>query len=280
MRYGRGYSGVVHVWLIAGMCLSLAGSVALAQAAPASVAAQQAAGATGSTPVFDVATIKPNASGDGHVDIDENLNTLTANNVSMKLLLENAFHIRQELISGLPGWAESAHYDIVAKVVDADPKTMRNLTDEQRRMMLERLLADRFGLKTHIEVKQLPVFDLVIAKGGIKFHELDRSNPNAKQDSVWVHNTEMTAYGVPVEELTATLEGVVQRNVINKTKLTGKYDFHLKWSKGDGSDAGLSDDVVPTLFTALQEQLGLKLQSSKGPVDTLVVDHIQPPSEN
>jgi uncharacterized protein (TIGR03435 family) len=241
--------------------------------------------AQGKTPVFDVSTIKPNNSGSGSMSISTNLGIFTTTNVSIKMLLTNAFGIRDEFISGLPGWAGSAHYDIVAKVVDADPDAMMHLSKEQRQKMMQQLLADRFHLKTHIETKELPVFDLVMAKGGIKFHEFDHNNPNAKQGNMTVNNTasnaEMTANGMPMESLAKMLEGEVQRNVIDKTSLTGKYDLHLKWrSEEDGPDNGSGDDQAPSLFTALQEELGLKLESSKGPVDTLVVDHIEAPSEN
>jgi uncharacterized protein (TIGR03435 family) len=136
-------------------------------------------------------------------------------------------------------------------------------------------------VKTHIEVKQLPVFDLSIAKGGIKFHEASHGDPSDKQGNVYFSATEVTGYGVPVGNLVMVLKRQVEREVIDKTGLTGKYDFHLKWRpEQTGSNAGLNDDEFPSFFTALQEQLGLKLQSSKGPVDTLVVDHIQEPSEN
>jgi uncharacterized protein (TIGR03435 family) len=277
MRSSSGPQCKAKILLAVVVCLSVVVSKSIAQSSPP----QQTASSAGTTPVYDVATIKPNNSGSGSLNIDSNDETFMATNISIKALLENASGIREDLISGLPGWAESAHYDIVAKVVDADADTMRHLTREQRENMLQQLLADRFQLKTHIEVKELPVFDLVIAKGGIKFHEFDHSNPNAEQDSMSVNNTEMTANGVLMNSLAKMLAGQVQRNVIDKTGLTGKYDLHLKWRRQEnGTDAGLGDDALPTLFTALQEQLGIKLQSSKGPVDTLVVDHIAAPSEN
>jgi uncharacterized protein (TIGR03435 family) len=136
-------------------------------------------------------------------------------------------------------------------------------------------------VKSHIEVKDLPTFDLVVIKGGPKFQETPKVAAEDKRDSMHVNNTEMTAYGVQMASLTKMLEGQVERNVIDKTDLKGNYDLHLKWRREeDGPTAGTTDDPVPSVYTALQEQLGLKLQPSKGPVDTLVIDHIEEPTEN
>ena len=93
-----------------------------------------------------------------------------------------------------------------------------------------------------------------------------------------MHNRELTAHDIPMASLASTLEGQVHRTVIDKTGLTGSYDFTLKWSPDDGSTA--QTDAAPYIFTALQEQLGLKLQPAKGPVETLIVDHAEMPSEN
>ncbi len=233
------------------------------------------------TLVYDVSTIKPNNTGSGSVRISINDETLYATNVTVKMMLENSFGVRQDIIYGLPGWAGSNHYDIVAKISDADAAALRNLTRDDRKKMMMQLIADRFQLKSHIEVKELPTFDLVVAKGGIKFQETPKNAPDDKRGSMNVNNTEMTAYGVEMESLTKMLEGRVDRNVVDKTGLKGNYDLHLKWRREeDGPTAGITDDPAPPIYTALQEQLGLKLQPSKGPVDTLVVDHIEEPTEN
>jgi uncharacterized protein (TIGR03435 family) len=232
-------------------------------------------------PVYDVATIRPNNSGRGSMQINVNNETLYATNVTLKDMLQFAYGIRPELISQLPGWAVANHYDIVAKISDADPEMLKHLKDEDYRRMLMQLLVVRFRLKSHVEVKQLPTFDLVIAKGGIKFQEMAKDTPEDKQGSAVTSNTEITAYGVPILTMAEMLENQVQRNVMDKTGLHGNYDFHLKWhNEEDGPASGLGDVASPSLFTALQEQLGLKLQSSRGPVDTLVVDHVEAPSEN
>ncbi len=233
------------------------------------------------TLVYDVSTIKPNNTGSGSVSISINDETLYATNVSVKMMLQNSFGIRQDIIYGLPSWAGSKRYDIVAKISDADAASLRVLTRDDRKNMMMQLIAERFQLKSHIETKELPTFDLVVAKGGIKFHETPKTAPEDKRDSMHVNNTEMTGYGVQMVSLTKMLEGQVERNVVDKTDLKGNYDLHLKWRREeDGPTAGTTDDPAPSIYTALQEQLGLKLQPSKGPVDTLVIDHIEEPTEN
>jgi uncharacterized protein (TIGR03435 family) len=215
-----------------------------------------------------------------------------ATNVTPLLLIENAYGIRQDLISGVPGWANSDRFDINAKIVNPDIKALEKLTPEQHREMLLAVMKDRFHLQAHLETKTLPVFDLLIAKGGAKFTgatSTDTSAAMAKSGlkgtgSMMMSDDELTAHGIPLSSLIYSLSSKLGRTIINKTGLTGNYDFELKWTpEGEaGADNGQTDQQssASSLFTALQEQLGLKLQSSKGPVETLVVDHIEMPSEN
>lgn len=219
-----------------------------------------------------------------------------ATNVQLTILLNNAYNIRPDLMSGLPGWANSTRFDITAKVSDPDVTALKNLTREQREAMLLALLTDRFKLKAHIETKTLPVYDLVIAKGGSKLKEntalADQSTPgtgphNMKPGTMVMSDTKLTGFATPTSALASTLAYQVGRNIIDKTGLTGRYDFTLNWSPenrapvvgGNLADKG-SDTDAPDLFTALQEQLGLRLESSKGPVDTLVIDHVEFPTAN
>lgn len=160
----------------------------------------QAADTKSKTPVFDVETIKPNNTMSGSTSTHTTADMFWATNLSLPLLLEDAFGIKQNLISGLPGWAQSAHYDIVAKIVDGDLATLRKLTREQRRAMLQQLLADRFQLQSHIETKTLPVFELVVAKGGILFKERPGSGGDGKSDEgTSINNNDMTARNIPME---------------------------------------------------------------------------------
>jgi len=244
--------------------------------------ASQSTTAETKLPVFDVVSIKPNRSGSGSMGIETHNDSYSATNVSLKRLLQDAYGIREDLISGGPGWAESTSFDINAKVVDPNLDELKKLTGEQRRSMLQSFLADRFQLKVHIETKALPVYELVIAKGGLKFHEAASGNGSAdggRTPGMWIHNNELTATAIPLTSLAAMLSRQLHRTVLDKTELTGKYDLDLKWAPEDGQGPS-PDSSAPSIFTALQEQLGLKLQSSKGPVETLVIDHVEMPSEN
>ncbi|MGA7158679.1 MAG: TIGR03435 family protein [Acidobacteriaceae bacterium] len=247
---------------------------------PHAVAQQPASAA----PVYDIVVIKPSDRLAHGMSMDMDETTLRAVNVSLKVLLVNAYAIREGLISGLPGWANSSRFDITAKVTDPDMKSLSKLSREQRQAMLIALLADRFHLKTHTEIKTLPVYDLEIAKGGPKLKTTILPPPDAPNadplgyGTLDVHNTEMTATGVTLSDLAMNLSFPLDRTVLNKTGLDGRYDFQLRWTP-DGVATGATD-APPDLFTAIQEQLGLKLQAAKGPVTTLVVDHVDQPTAN
>ena len=227
---------------------------------------------TAKLPNYDVVSIKPNKTGSGHVGVHTRDSTYQAENVSLKNLLLNAYNLKEAQLVNLPPWGDSARFDINAKVVDPDETVLNNLTQQQRGSMLQAMLAERFQLKSHTDTAVLPVYELVVAKGGPKFKE------SANGDSqVNVHNTELTATGMSLATLADELSSELQRVVLDKTGLTAKYDITLKWSK---DDAPATDASPPTLLTALQEQLGLKLVSSKAPVPTFVIDHVEMPSEN
>jgi uncharacterized protein (TIGR03435 family) len=254
-------------------------------------------------PVFDVVSVKPSKSDDGRMRIMFKPDGYSAINVSMKLLIQTAYGIRQDLISGGPGWLESAGYDFDAKVAGPDVDALKKLTPEQRRSMLQPALADRFKLKVHTETKQLPVYEIVLAKGGSKLKEATAGDTYANgikgPDGVGRGGMmrfgpgQLTAQAVPMTSLTNMLSQQLHRTVLDKTGLTGKYDLELNWTPDQGADPmfkgpegssqrgeAAPDTSGPSIFTALQEQLGLKLQSAKGPVETLVIDHVEMLSEN
>jgi uncharacterized protein (TIGR03435 family) len=254
-------------------------------------------------PVFDVVSVKPNKSDNGMMRIMFKPDGYSATNVFVKLLIQTAYGIRQDLISGGPGWLESAGYDFDAKVAGPDVDALKKLTPEQRKSMLQPALADRFKLKVHTEIKQLPVYEIVLAKGGSKLKEATVGDTYANgikgPDGVGRGGMmrfgpgQLTAQAVPMTSLTNMLSQQLHRTVLDKTGLTGKYDLELNWTPDQGADPmfkepegspqrgdAAPDSSGPSIFTALQEQLGLKLQSAKGPVETLVIDHVEMPSEN
>ena len=253
---------------------------------------------------FDVVSIKPDKSGSGNVRVMNKPDGYSGTNVTLKMVLEMAYGIKEDLISGEPSWADSASFDIEAKIAEADVAELKKLDKDQRELarkhMLQAFLADRFQLKTHIDVKQLPVYELLIAKGGPKITPAKPGDAYANgvkgPDGV-AHagmmmignegtSMQLTGQGIPLTSLVAMLSRQLHRTVLDKTGLAGNYDIKLKWTPEDTSasaGSGVTDsqtDAGPSIFSALQEQLGLRLQSTKGPVDTLIIDHAEKPSEN
>lgn len=237
------------------------------------------------TPIYDVVSIVPNKSDNGNWGINTHDASFTATNISLQSLVANAYNIRDGLISGIPAWAGSARFDVNAKIVDPDLPALKKLTKEQRAAMLAAILAERFQLKVHTETKILPVYELVVLKQGPKFKE--SKTQDEKSGGMSASDSEVTLTAAPLASLIYMLAGHLHRTVIDKTGLNAKYDLHMKWAADraamagpDGGRVEASDESGPSIFTALQEQLGLKLESTKGPVTTLVVDHAEPPSAN
>ena len=245
---------------------------------PQSGSASLAESTSAKLPAYDVVSIKLNKSGSGSTDIDTNDNRYSAKNLSLKDLLENAYGIKKDLISGVTGPVASAPFDVEAKIVDRDPDALKKLTGKQYGQMLLPFLVERFQLKAHTETRILPVLELVVIKDGPKFKQSADDTHGSGTSTHGDHNgRELTAHNISMTSLAYSLTNEVHRTVIDKTGLAGKYDLSAKWSADDGTAAA---DAAPAIFTALQEQLGLKLQSAKGPVETLVVDSVEMPSEN
>jgi uncharacterized protein (TIGR03435 family) len=297
LKFGRG------LWLVAVVWIALVAPGALGQGGVAPGGAAVAATTGVRVPTFDVVSIKLNKSDSGMIRVMTKPDGYSATNISLKMLLQAAYGIREDLISGVPSSADSTRYDVDAKVAGPDVDALKALSPEQRRSMLQPMLVDRFKVKVHTETKQLPVYELVLAKGGPKLKEAMPGDTYANgfkgPDGVAhggmmrMGRGELTAQAIPTASLVNMLSQQLQHTVIDKTGLTGKYDFTLTWTPEEGSgpmfkgtDGGSSrpepapDASGPSLFTALQEQLGLKLQSAKGPVETLVVDHVEMPTEN
>ena len=250
---------------------------------------------------YDVVSVKPNKSGPGMMRIMNAPDKFSTTNVGLKQVMMNAYGLKMpEMISGLPGWSDSATFDIEAKLdietIAALKAMPKEQADEQRRQMLQAMLADRFKLKAHREVKELPIYSLVIAKGGFKLKEADPNNTYAdgikgpdgtsRPGMMRMGGGKVTAQAIAISGLANFLSSQVHRLVVDKTELTGKYDISLQWTPDEVANvhqetgATGTADSWPSIYTALQEQLGLRLDSTKGPVDTVVVDHVEMPSEN
>ena len=254
--------------------LALAASTALSQA-PQS----QSEAASTPTPTFDVATIRQNNSDQharSHIISSPHDGRFTTINVPLKMLLQFAFGTPESQITAIPAPLNSEKFDIEARSDPSIDAQLSKLDSDQaklqKQLMLQALLADRFKLTWHKEIRQLPVFDLVIAKGGSKLQE---SKANGRTYNIG--SDHISDQGVTAPVLADQLAARLGRPVIDKTGLTGRYDVTLKWTP-DGTEA--APDSPPSIFTATQEQLGLKLESTKGPVETLVIDHVEEPSPN
>ena len=247
-------------------------------------------------PTFDVISVKPNHSDFHGISLGYTPDGIHATNIPIFFLIKEAFALNDDQLFGIPDWVHTEKYDIDAKVSEADVPSIHNLTHEQRRQMLLEILNERFKLAYHRETRTLPEYSLVIAKGGSKLQAFSPGNDPSGQPKpagrMQMQNGVVTAQGVPLEPLTRLLSDRVGRPVLDKTDLTGIYDFKLQWAD-DGHDgpprgpdpaqpsgASSLEASGPSIFTALQEQLGLKLESEKGPVQVVLLDHIEQPTQN
>jgi len=269
--------------------------VAIGSLHPAPILAQ-IQDAPADIPKYDVATVKPSKSVD-RVMLMFKPDGVSMTGVPVQMMLRAALGIEDDRILGAPGWVKSDHFDIEAKVAPEDAPKLDKLKRDQRMSMLIPFLADRFGLKFHHETRQLPVYELVVAKGGPKMKESKPDDPSggaqARHMTMMNGRGNIESQGSTMDSFAHVLSTQVGRTVLDKTGLTGMYDYSLNWTPDDApppmaggpaggppSSAPPPDAGGPTLFTALQEQLGLKLESEKGPVDDIVIDHIDKPTEN
>ena len=247
-----------------------------------------AAAAAATPPVFEAATVKLNKSSSFGSQSSFNNGRYSATNIALKNLMNySAYGVPEPRILGGPKWLDSERFDIEAKVDGSTVDQMRTLSREQRKLqmqaMFQQLLADRFKLAVHWETRELPVYALAVAKSGPKLQVSTKPGSGTSSG-----NGLFTAEGMTLAEiaqsLTQELATELGRVIIDKTGIAGRYDVTLKWTpetNGAPADNGTEDaGSGPSIFTALQEQLGLKLESTKGPVQVLVIDHVEMPSEN
>lgn len=225
--------------------------------------------AQGDAPVFEVAAIHPSRSFDPSKGlIDYSGTQLRVTSTSLTALLKFAYQVRDHQIVGGPDWMKSATFDI-----DAGPIRPGTSGLSRTRRMLQGMLADRFALQLHRETRLQPIYRLVVSKASSKMKTEDASVAGQFRPG----RGSIDATAIPVSTLVTLLINEVGRTVTDETKLAGHYSFQLRFTSGL---AVQPDSADPSLFTALEEQLGLRLEPARGPVETLVIDHVEKPSEN
>ncbi len=237
--------------------------------------APQLAQAQTSTATFEVATIKPTGpSTDGHTHINYPPgDRFSAANITVVALMQWAYDMPEKQILDGPPWLAATHFDFQAK---ADSEQIKGLTVEHdrelKRRMVQGLLEDRFHLTLHRETRTLPAYDLIVAKGGSK---LQPAKSNGK--TIGIGRTYFNGEGLTMPLIAEELSLIAGRVVVDKTNLTGRYDLKLQWTP---DDAPVTDNSAPSLFTAIQEELGLKLESAKEAAPVLIIDHVELPTPN
>ena len=224
---------------------------------------------------------------------------LTVESQTLRALIGEAYSFSlgllndQELVDA-PAWAKTQLFDLQAKVDSANVEKLKQLSDAEtmmssvretatrtpsfRMVMLQRVLEDRFKLKVHYEQRVMPLYEMTLAKGGLRMKEAHPKDP--EHGSMSMQNGKLEGDNVPMGFIPVMFALELERPVEDKTGIAGNYDFKVHWSRmGDEADNG-GDDAAPSLFTAVQEQMGLKLRAGKGPVWVIVVDHAEIPSEN
>jgi uncharacterized protein (TIGR03435 family) len=244
---------------------------------------------------FEVASVKRNTSrsdGESHSGPPQTA-LFKANNMSLRMLLEIAYKLKESQITGGPGWMDSERYDIEARPPEG------TISADRSRLMLQALLEDRFRLALRRETRTIPVYALVAGSGGsrlpksterhcVEFPEGSPPTPSAPGQAPqipcggFVTSPNLLEGGnISMSEFVDVLGNMLERPVVDKTEFAGTFTVHLDFSS-EGifglHDCGNPDQSRPSIFTAIQEQLGLKLESQKGPAEVLVIDHVEKPN--
>jgi uncharacterized protein (TIGR03435 family) len=227
--------------------------------------------APAATPKFEVASIKPNSERTGVLSFDITPGgRVTARNFSVWNLIRTAYGLRDLQMSGGPAWLKNRGFDIQAQPAQSDTPVPR----DQVNRMLQALIEDRFQLKWHRESRETPAYGLSVTARGPKLLP-----PQEGRDRRMFGD--LNVRGMSLDELCQILEYDLDRPVVNQTNLSGRYTIRLQWASERSPLANRADnELQPSLFTAVQEQLGLKLDSIRAKVDVFVIDNVEAPSEN
>lgn len=247
---------------------------------------------------FEVVSIKPNNSASDQVDLARPKgNRLVATNVSLRMLVMRAFKVKEFELSGGPGWTNSSRFDVSATT------GRPGITEPEFKTMLQALLADRFKLRTHRETRPMSIYLLTPIDGGPKLanptgscvepQNLTPDTPGVICGGFLMNNDQLEGRRISMEQFAAALSNFLGRPVIDRTDYKGAFDLHLEFTfagiaplNGGGFGtptlpaSASDDDSKPTIFTAIEKQMGLKLESQKGTGEVLVIDHAEKPDAN
>jgi uncharacterized protein (TIGR03435 family) len=259
-------------------------------------------------PAFEVASVKPNGSGDlrARMEIQPG-GRFTATNVSLRMLITNAYQLFNYQIANGPGWVEKDRWDVAAKAEEGTiPATAArsNGVPSDTQVLLQALIEDRYKLKAHKETRKLPVYNLVVMKGRVKMRLSDnqtlptpRDNPEnphpywggaIEHGNVMQGPSNIHATGITTAELARSLSLALGRQVVDRTMLKGRYDISLEWTPDISQPMDIYDPTLPfprypnapSIYTTIEERLGLRLVSANGSVEVLVIDNVQKPTAN
>jgi uncharacterized protein (TIGR03435 family) len=250
-------------------------------------------------PSYELASIHKTPEENTAWSIHDDSDGLTARAATLRSLIGEAYgfslgQLNDQQLVGVPAWAKTQRFDIKAKVDSTNVAKLQELTKAAtmmvearqivsrtptfRMVMLQRLLEDRFQLKVHYEQRVMPLYEMVVAKGGVRMKTPHPTDP--EHGSMEMSAGKLEGENVPMAFIPVMFALELERPVEDKTATEGNFDFQLRWTRmGDAEDNG-ADASAPSLFTAVQEQMGLKLRPGKGPVWVIVVDHAEMPSEN
>jgi uncharacterized protein (TIGR03435 family) len=307
---GLGLALAACVVLLAFCVAAYAGASALQVTNPAAPAgpAAQPQGGSAQPLAFDVVSIRPYPRNNMMISIRTTPDGVSVSGMPMHMVLREAFGVTNDQLLGEPDWVATDRYDVEGKVAPEDAPKLKQLSNEQRWTLLLPALEERCNLKFHHETKELTVYMLVIAKGGLKMQPAQpvgnvapsgpmgsgpgnvSAPPSPPPPPGPGAGMFFTARSATMDSLVHMLARTLGNPVIDKTGLTGKYDLRLQFAPDDNVRASMPPPAMggapppetdgPSIFTALQEQLGLKLVAQKQPVDVIVIDHMERPTAN
>jgi uncharacterized protein (TIGR03435 family) len=240
-------------------------------------------------PSYATVSIKPDKSGLQWQTVTVGPGELTVKNETVPMMIRHAYQLELDQIDGGPDWLNTDRYDVQARVDKSALEILKNLgrehADLEQRQMMQALLADRFKLVVHRDTRAVPVYDLVLAENGPKMQQSLPGDAEAQGRVIQVSNGHISGREVPIATLASLLSEQLGRGVIDKTGLANHYDVTLQWPmSAEGQQATESSSAAESsremILAAVADQLGLKLEPHEVPMEILVIDHVERPSQN